>query len=319
MLSPIEDKFIAEYSKKKVHGHDIGARESFVPPLGRIVWRSDPTSPFFAYIFMTNEDKIVGYVRIATYKAGVDESQEFNDLMELMQNETDALVIDQINNPGGSLFFLYSLLSYLTDKPLYTPKHRISLNQKDISFVLKYIPLFELIENDDDAKAVIGQSFDGMPVTYQLAQFMLNYFRFIIEQWEIGNTLTEPSYVYGVDFINPSPYVNFTKPILLLVNELDFSGGDFFPAILQDNQRAVLLGTKTAGAGGMVDKVNYINLLGIEQISLTASIAARVDQNPIENLGVTPDIKYELTADDLQNGYQGYVEAINNALDALMH
>lgn len=318
MLSPMEDKLNFPFAKRQVTGHDLSARETFIPPLGRVVWRSDATSVFFSYLFLTNDDKLVGYIRLPSYKGSVDEAKEFNDLIELMQKETDALVIDQINNPGGSLFYLYSLASNLTDTPLYTPKHRISLNQKDIGFVLKYLPLFELIDNDDDAKAVIGQTFDGLPVTYQLAQFMLNYFRFILDQWNNGITLTEPFYVYGVDFINPSPYVNYTKPILLLVNELDFSGGDFFPAIMQDNNRAVLLGTKTAGAGGIVDRTSYINMLGVSEVAFTASIAARVDQNPIENLGVTPDIEYELTADDFRYGYQGYVDAINSAINSLL-
>ncbi len=319
MLSPQEELFSARGTKKVDNNHDIGARESFIPPLGQLVWRTDATSPFYGYLFLTPSDHIVGYVRISSYHGDEEDSAQFADLMGFMQAETDALVIDQVNNPGGSLFYLYTLASTLTDKPLTTPKHRISLCQKDISFLHKLLPMLELVENDEDALAVLGQnSFDGMPVNYQFSTFLLNNMRFLNDQWAAGNNLTDPTYVYGVDHINPSPIANYTKPILLLINELDFSGGDFFPAIMQDNKRAVLLGTTTAGAGGMVDKTSYMNILGIETISLTASIAERTDKNPIENLGVTPDIEYKLTADDLQYGYEGYVQAILSALEGLL-
>lgn len=320
MLSPQGELFSGKGSKKNVNNHDIGARESFIPPLGQLIWRTDITSPFYGYLFITPSDHVVGYVRISTYHGNEEDAAQFADLMGFMQSETDALVIDQINNPGGSLFYLYAVASTLTDKPLTTPKHKISLCQKDVSFIHKLLPMLELVENDEEALAVVGQdSFDGMPVNYQFSTFLLNNMRFLNDQWAAGNTLTDPTYVYGVDHINPSPLANYTKPILLLINELDFSGGDFFPAILQDNKRAVLLGTPTAGAGGMVDRTSYLNILGIEAVSLTASIAERADKNPIENLGITPDIEYKLTAEDLQYGYEGYVQAIQSALEDLFN
>jgi C-terminal processing protease CtpA/Prc len=104
----------------------------------------------------------------------------------------------------------------------------------------------------------------------------------------------------------------------MLINELDFSGGDFCPAILQDNKRAVLFGSRTSGAGGFVTTSTFPNENGIMQFSYTGSLAERPDSLlKIENLGVLPDIAYKLTVEDLQNGYQGYISAINEAIENL--
>jgi C-terminal processing protease CtpA/Prc len=117
--------------------------------------------------------------------------------------------------------------------------------------------------------------------------------------------------------VNPDPNVNYTKPILLLVNELDFSGGDFFPAILQDNNRAKIMGLRTSGAGGYILSVEFPSSLGLKSFSFTGSLARRMNNKPIENLGVTPDIPYDWTVNDFQNNYVDYKAAINKAVGSL--
>ncbi|MCR4295307.1 MAG: S41 family peptidase, partial [Elusimicrobia bacterium] len=127
------------------------------------------------------------------------------------------------------------------------------------------------------------------------------------------------THVSGVDDIDPAPKAEerYTKPILLLTNALDFSGGDFFPAILQDNQRATILGVRTAGAGGIVRSFS-VNQFGIDRLSATTSLAERPNGKPIENLGVTPEIPYEITARDLRTGFAEYRWKILKALDGLL-
>ena len=80
-------------------------------------------------------------------------------------------------------------------------------------------------------KMQVGPSLDGYAVTYEVAQFFLEYARFIVSEWNAGRHLTKPYWIGGVDHINPNP-VHYSKPILLLINGLDFSGGDF---LLQGN------------------------------------------------------------------------------------
>lgn len=298
------------------HPYDRGARKIFTPDLGTKLWESPADSNFYAYIFKTPEGRPVGYVRIPQY--GADDYKkavaDFSQIISMFEGLTDKLVIDQAHNPGGSVFYLYALASMLTDRPLSTPLHRMSITQDDVANAQTLIAKLKDVKNDEEAqKALADQGFDGYPVTYQVAMFALNNAQFITSEWNAGRKLSRPYWVGGVEMINPNP-VHYTKPILLLIDHEDYSGGDFFPTIMQDNKRATVFGARTAGAGGYVVDVTITNNIGVQKYRVTQSIAERVGGNPIENLGVTPDIPYEMTAADRQQNYEPYRQAILKAL-----
>ncbi len=300
----------------------IGSKKSYLPRLGLKIWENDTDAPFDAYIYMTPDRKLIGYVRIAFYSGDgswdPDEYvQDFAKIIARFEQTTDAMVIDQINNPGGSVFYLYSLVSMLTDNSVFTPRHKMAVNQNDVVESIDLLKELAPIRNDQDAIKVLGPTLSGYPVSYQLVVFIREYCNFLIDQFNKGNRVTEPHYLWAVDRINPAP-IHYTKPILLLINALDFSGGDFFPAIMQDNKRAVIMGTTTAGAGGYVLEASFPNAFGIETVRYTGSIAVRIDGNPIENLGVTPDIPYSLTLRDLRNNFIDYKNAINTVINEMV-
>lgn len=298
----------------------LGARKTFTPDLGTKIWESEDTNTFYAYIYQTEDRRLVGYLRLPSYVVSnaAKSVADFASIVKRFEAVTDAMVIDQVNNPGGSVFYLYALASMLTDQPLRTPLHRMTVDQSSVVEMLALEKSLEGVKNDDDARKALGRDeIGGIPVTYQIAQFQLNFARFIINEWKAGRKLSTPYWIGGVNYINPSP-TRYTKPILLLVNELDFSGGDFFPAILQDNKRVTVMGSRTAGAGGYVISVNVPNNVGVETFRLTGSIAERVNGNPIENLGVEPDVPYEMTAEDLIGNYGGYVSAVKKEVGHLI-
>lgn len=299
--------------------YGLGTRKSFIPDLGVKLWESDKSSTFYAYIYKAEDRKLMGYVRIAQYEATdyVKAVADFAQIVDRFQKTTDGMVIDQVNNPGGSVFYLYALASMLTDQPLRTPLHRMAINQADVADALTQIADLEKIKTEQEAqKAIKSSELDGYPPSLQFAQFTLDYYKFIVAEWTMNHKLTSPYWIAGVNHINPG-VSQYTKPILLLVNHLDFSGGDFFPTILQDNQRVTVMGSRTAGAGGYVSDIKIQNNIGIDSFRCTESIAERIDGNPIENLGVTPDIPYEMTAEDFTQNYAPYVKAINKELSKL--
>lgn len=314
MVSPLWDRSnLGELNK-----HSLGARSSYIPPLGKKVWKTNSENFFDAYIFKSPSGKRIGYIRIANYGGAEEEVEEFGEIMNLFQNETDALVIDQINNPGGSVFYLYGLVSTLADQTFYAPKHRIALTQEEVNLALQLLLPLGWIQDDESAKLCLGDTMEGYPVDYEFSQRMKIFCNFLIDQWNAGKIYSDPTFLFGMDGLDPHPKYRYSKPILLLVNSLDISGGDFFPAILQDNKRALVMGTRTAGAGGYVVKVKFPNHSGMRELTLTGSHALRLDQKPLENLGVHPDIPYEISAFDIQNNYQHYVLAIQDAVENLL-
>jgi hypothetical protein len=316
MTSQIALDFASE--AKETNKFGLGKRTSYLPSLGTKIWESDKSYHHDAYIYLNSKKELIGYVRIPKYGAGEKESLEFKETIKRLQRTTDKLVIDQLNNPGGSVFYLYSLVSMLTDKPVAAPKHYMSINQKMVLDAQKSHRDLSKIQNIEELKKAIGSNtISGYPVSMTFLEFMKSYYQFITDEWNKGKTLTSPYHLYGVDKINPHPEVNYTKPILLLVNELDFSGGDFFPAIMQDNKRATIMGVRTSGAGGYVIGVEIPNQLGVNSFRYTGSLADRVDHTPIENLGVTPEIEYSLTPADFQKGFKPFKTKVQETINSL--
>lgn len=315
MTSQIALDFAAEAQASNNFG--LGTRSSYLPSLGTKIWESDKSYHHDAYIYLSDKKELIGYVRIPKYGAGEKESLQFKEIMKKMAKTTDKLIIDQLNNPGGSVFYLYSLVSMLTDKPVAAPKHYMAINQEMIMEAHKSLRELSTIKNITQLKKAMGETISGYPTSMTFLEFMKSYYQFQVDEWNKGKTLTSPYHLYGVDKINPHPEVQYTKPILLLVNELDFSGGDFFPAIMQDNKRATIMGVRTSGAGGYVIGVDIPNQLGVGGFRYTGSLADRVDHTPIENLGVTPEIKYSLTPKDFQSKFGGFAKKIKETINSL--
>lgn len=297
----------------------MGSPTSFLPYFGEPTWISEPGSKWHAYVYLHPSGKSVGYIRIPHYEDSHPQAVAFGEILTILEEKSDVLVIDQLHNFGGYVDYMYELASMLAIEPMKAPYHRIKITQKDAMgaySLLEKMKRDEIVRTvfDDPIKQESGDNNDTLPSNHQQNLFLKSFYEFILSEWNQGFHLTAPTPILGVDLINPHPKYRYTKPILFLIDEMDFSGGDFMPAILQDNGRAILFGSKTAGAGGYVKSFQFPNLNGMWRCSYTASIAERSCTKKIENLGVLPDIEYQLTAEDLQDHYKGYVEAVNQAL-----
>ncbi len=107
-----------------------------------------------------------------------------------------------------------------------------------------------------------------------------------------GGPITAPT------FENEPAAIVYTKPLIVLTDEFSISAGDIFPAMMQDNRRGPIVGTRTSGAGGSVSSWPagmYSELVSSNTNSLVVRKAPIVtSEYPpapyIENIGVRPDI-----------------------------
>ena len=317
MAHPHAGVYAAEAAEQAENKFVIGSRESFVPKLGNVLWEIPAESPIYAYVYENEKGQKIGYIRIPDYMGEEQHAKLFAQLVSQFQKITDGLVIDQVNNPGGSLFYMYALLSMLSSKPLATPQHRLVIDQSDAYWAAGVIQQSMSQAAQKTLAEEMQEELAGYTAAKSPMEAIVEYARFILSELKAGRRFTTPTYLFGMDTIVPSQ-VRYTKPIMVLINELDFSCADFFPAILQDNGRAKLFGVRTAGAGGGVKSLEVPNQLGVAGFSYTWTIGQRTTGKPIENLGVSPDVEYQITADDLRNGMAGYKKAVNAALEGML-
>ncbi|MBA3237864.1 MAG: protease-like activity factor CPAF [Parachlamydiaceae bacterium] len=295
---------------------------------GKKIWNETQRTPFRAYIYeLPGTKKRIGCIRIETYTPSADYDAVTQLAIRLAQSirwfekNTDALLIDQVDNPGGYSLYALALASMMTDRPLTLPLNRETITQAEVAAAFDQRDAFtEVIDQAPESLPFYDQTtlILGYPCNKSFMQSSIDRCNHIIDQWNKGISLTSGFPMEGIKFLTPHPLASYSKPILILVNSNDFSCGDFFPAILQDNKRAVIFGEQTAGAGGFVIPHSYPNSFGLKQFYYTGSIASRMNGVVIENLGVTPDIPYSLTERDLLQGYPDYIKAVNKALEKVI-
>lgn len=279
----------------------IGAKRSWVPTLGEIVWEIPKPledQAYYAYVCRVSDGRQIGYVRVPDYEHPSDTINVFAEaIVRRFEDTTAAMVFDQINNNGGSMFQMYSLLEILTDRTLALPQHQITIGDEDVA-----------LANDIIERARLGE---------EVPPGRVDYSRFVVAEKAAGrgtgSNLSNPVYLDGVAELEPAK-IHYTKKIVVLINELTFSAGEFLAAILQDNKRATLFGQRTAGAGGCVRPFHHEGLAPFDY-TLTVTIARRTNGEYIENKGVQPDVICGETVEDIRQGHADYRRALLATID----
>lgn len=285
-----------------------------LPPLGEIIWESKIEDFLYAYIYKNPEGRKIGYVYLQGFSTLFYPMKEMVDLINRFEEEADGVVLDIRNNPGGNILHAYATLALFTDKPLVCPKQVETLIQQDLFLYASVSEILDGMLEEVDEEESKDQTIGPLPCSKKMLQECKGYTQEIFKTWAAGKRITAPLHLFGFSEIEPHPEGRFTKPLLVLVNELDFSCADLLPAILQDNQRATIFGTKTAGAGGYVKGYQNTSRFGIAGYTITGSLVYRSNGEIIENRGVTPDIAYELTLEDIKGNFAPFIQQVNKAI-----
>ena len=269
-----------------------------IPLMRDIIAEND----FVAYYYNTEvlidgkkKLKTIGYLRIPHYSIFRGRNPVFfppnmyvtvdfyEKVIDEMNKKTDVLVIDQTNNCGGNLDLLYRVTSMFISQDFQSIPTQYIANWKFYNF-------FEANPNYPNSWGTQDHNI-SMEIALSL---------------ELGKHLTKPLYDY--DSLQKPNSVQYTKPILLLVNSLALSAADIFPDILKAHNPKVVIMGETTGGGGGGSLFPYGEELPHSDINymLMMFMFGKADGQPMENHGVKPHTMYEVTKEDFLNHRSNY-------------
>ncbi len=108
----------------------------------------------------------------------------------------------------------------------------------------------------------------------------------------IVSTVDRDGYIQSV---NAEKEILTDKPMVILVNENSASASEIFSGALKDNQRAIIVGSKTFGKG-LVQGINKLDDGSGVNVTIAKYLTpAKID---INQLGIKPDVEVKLSIDD---------------------
>ena len=228
--------------------------------------------------------------------------QQLDQEIAFLNANTDVLVVDITRNPGGSVSFTEAVAQRLFPTPFRTVGF-------EIRATATWVALFE-------ARLTSAQ-LSGAPL--EVIQNLRAAFNEVLRAYNEERGRSAPVSLNSTGSLELSPAsARYTKPLLVLIDEITISGGDSLAAIMQDNHRGPLFGMRTMGAGGSVVGFNCTAFTESE-CTITVSLMNRgfVVSNTefppspyIENVGVRPDIVADyMTRANLVSGGAPFVQA----------
>ena len=255
--------------------------------------------PFVAYYHATPKGN-VGYLRIPHYspeeQAGKSELQvtyewlaQYEFAVRELEKNTVGLVIDQDHNCGGSVWIVHKMVSLFMDQP-FRQTH------------------FELLATKESF-IDFGKWVDATPKNTLDHEAVSKVLNLIETAWTSGiSRLTPKIAIDGYATMLPNP-IRYTKPVVMLIDEMAGSGGDAFPAMMKGLGRVKLFGQTTSGLCGHVQMYPAGLPNSQMKFSLTKSLFYRPDGVAIENNGAVPDQFYTIKRDDVMYGFKEYQKA----------
>ena len=274
--------------------------------------------PFFSGVFQAHGFRI-GFIRIPNYAPTNTTAAltAFQNEMAYFQANTDGLVIDEMRNPGGSLSYVNQLLSSVIPGPWRAMGFEVRATSEwvvSISVALEQAKAAGAPQNIIDLLAMIKDAIVNANASFR------------------GRT--EPISLDGPT-LDRSPLTDsqgnllaYTKPLIVLTDEMSASGAEVFAAGIQDNARGRLVGWRTMGAGGSVETWEA----GSYSLGLTSVTESLMNRGRnvvparrgkaffppapyVENIGVRPDVRINfMTSDNLSQSGKPFVDAFVTAI-----
>ena len=279
---------------------------SFVQRLGKT-----PAEFHFSGTYEANGLRI-GYLRLPNFSPQTPNViNELDAEIEYLNKNTDGLVLDVTRNTGGGCYML-------------EVAQRVMRNEFWF-FGEEVRPTWDRIQN---LQAILEFSRQQNADTWVITALSHNVDR-LLAAYRSGSHRTEPIPACMFQHVAPVWHyqpleTHYSKPLIVLMDEFSTSAGDIFPAMMQDNNRGLLVGTRTNGAGGSISSWSAGPLTeGL--VSNTNTLVVRKDyvanapdlpaNRYVENTGVRPDVVIDrMTRENLMNAGRPFVDAFTRVL-----
>ncbi len=221
----------------------------------------------------------------------------------------DVVVVDVAHNPGGSVSYVQGMASLFASQPI---PGQVQASRADRLFLTTLF--YQAYTSDPAAREIALGRLNAAEKAYDEKQPLAPFMPLVGSNYGPLSPMT-PVQRIGTDMLDPHPVVRWTKPTLVLHDELSASGGDVFPTLLQYGGVAKTFGARSAGMGGTVIDIATLPHSGAD-LRLTRGLlrpftAGGGSAPLIENNGVTPDFPYEVTIADYRSGFVGYATAFS--------
>lgn len=282
--------------------------------------------PYIDYFFSGTYPaggKTIGYIRIPDFEPDDPGAAlaQFEREITYMQANSDGLVIDVMNNPGGYIDVTTEILRRVIPRPFRTLGFELRATAEVVQMFSDACEYADLLGAEpwqvaqcnamlDEVRSAYGEN-RGRTGPLPL-DFLFVGSRGVPDSLDMVPAADRNGRITG-----------YSKPIVVLTNELSFSGADAFAAVMQDNEAGLLFGTRTAGAGGNT-AAYAAGVYSETTVNLTRGLMVRKNTviapdfpatSYIENVGVRPDVEAEYqTLDNLINRGKGFVERFTAAI-----
>lgn len=254
------------------------------------------TDPIVSGIFTVGEKKI-GYVRVPTFSTSTPTTRAIAEI-QMFKSTTDALIVDLMRNPGGNVCVGEILLSAVMRDKFKGFNAEIQFTWNDYLLTKDEIerlrrtggPQDEIAEAEALLSTLDQALSSGKSRTSAIAICGATDERSPLRNRETGDILS------------------YDKPVILLVDDASASTAEIVAALFQDAGRGIVVGTRTAGAGGSVTSRSVgIYSEGGASYAITVGVRSKTIASEdlpaapyIENIGVRPDVTLDyMTRDNL--------------------
>ena len=241
----------------------------------------------------------IGYLKIPLMSNPSDLDEMTEDVMEDAE-DTEGLIIDLRDNPGGQRRVLRYLGPYFVDPDgpphianLAVLRTEYPITQGGMDLSRRYL----YMKGDDHWNTSEYRAIKEFEKTFT-------------PKWEPLVNQFGPWHYYVLNGDDAEYF--YDKPVVVLINEFSFSAADVFVGALKGLPNVTLAGTCSSGGSGRSQDFYLLNS-GIK-VKLCTMASFQPDGNLFDTVGVEPEVELEETLDDILGNSDSQLE---RAIDLL--